>query len=191
MKEAYKSRHEVNRTDMAQQVFDIYEKKGEKVDFTWGDVNQKSYDALFAGSDTTAIAFRSLFYHLMHSPNIYARLEKEVDEAVKEGRMDMPPKYKQASELPYLCACTKETLRIYPPAQLSLPWTVSRGGMELCGQFIPEGYIVGSTQQLCIWISVSSVKMLMSSILTAGWIRFARNRWTSIRWHSGAEQEPA
>ncbi|KAJ4316127.1 hypothetical protein N0V94_005615 [Neodidymelliopsis sp. IMI 364377] len=128
---------------MAQQVFDIYEKNGEKMDFNWGDVQQESFGALFAGSDTTAISFRSLFYHLMHNPDVYDRLEKEVDEAVKEGRMSMPPTYKQASQLPYLSACIKEALRIHPGAQLSLPRTVPKGGLELCGQFIPEGYIVG------------------------------------------------
>lgn len=53
MKEAYGSRHNVTRADMAQQVFDVYEKKGEKMDFTWGDVEQESFGALFAGSDTT------------------------------------------------------------------------------------------------------------------------------------------
>ncbi|UPX16733.1 uncharacterized protein EKO05_0007120 [Ascochyta rabiei] len=143
MEEAYASRHEVNRTDMAQQIFDIYENNGKKLDFSWGDVEQESYGALFAGSDTTAIAFRSLFYHLMHNPKAYARLEKEIDEAVAEGRMSLPPTYKQASALPYLCACIKEALRIHPGAQLSLPRTVPRGGMELCGQFIPEGYVVG------------------------------------------------
>lgn len=143
MKEAYGSRHNVTRADMAQQVFDVYEKKGEKMDFTWGDVEQESFGALFAGSDTTAIAFRSLFYHLMHSPDAYSRLEKEIDEAVNEGRLSMPPTYKQASQLPYLCACITEALRIHPGAQLSLPRTVPRGGIELCGQFIPEGYTVG------------------------------------------------
>jgi hypothetical protein len=65
-----------------------------------------------------AIAFRSLFYHLMHNPDVYARLEKEVDEAVKESRISLPPTYKQASQLPYLCACIKEALRIHPGAQL-------------------------------------------------------------------------
>ncbi|KAK1478524.1 hypothetical protein CCUS01_04870 [Colletotrichum cuscutae] len=69
MKDAYESRLEAPRTDMAQQVFAIYEKNGEKYDYRWGDVEQESYGALFAGSDTTAIAFRSLFYHLMHNPD--------------------------------------------------------------------------------------------------------------------------
>lgn len=53
MEEAYAIRNEVNRTDMTQQVFDIYEKDGEKKDFRWGDVEQESFGALFAGSDTT------------------------------------------------------------------------------------------------------------------------------------------
>lgn len=118
MKEAYEGRLEAPRTDMAQQVFDIYEKNGEKVDFGWGDVEQESFGALFAGSDTTAISFRSLFYHLMHSPSVYERLQKEVDLAVNEGRLGMPATYKQASQLPFLNACIKEALRIHPGAQL-------------------------------------------------------------------------
>lgn len=118
MEEAYASRLEAPRTDMAQQVFDIDEKDGEKVDFRWGDVEQESYGALFAGSDTTAIAFRSLFYHLMHSPDLYERLQEEFDAAVAEGRLSMPTTYKQASQLPFLTACIKEALRIHPGAQL-------------------------------------------------------------------------
>ncbi|KAF5519341.1 Cytochrome P450 monooxygenase gsfF [Colletotrichum aenigma] len=132
MKDAYESRLEAPRTDMAQQVFSIYEKSGEKFDYRWGDVEQESYGALFAGSDTTAIAFRSLFYHLMHNPEAYRKLEAEVDQAVNEGRLSMPPTYKEASQLPYLCACIKEALRIHTGAQLSLPRI-----------FIPGGYVVG------------------------------------------------
>ncbi|KAI3548812.1 uncharacterized protein CCOS01_13119 [Colletotrichum costaricense] len=143
MKDAYESRLEAPRTDMAQQVFAIYEKNGEKYDYRWGDVEQESYGALFAGSDTTAIAFRSLFYHLMHNPDIYRRLEAEIDQAVSESRLSMPPVYKDASQLPYLCACIKEALRIHPGAQLSLPRTVPPQGMTISGQFIPGGYTVG------------------------------------------------
>ncbi|KAF3802730.1 Cytochrome P450 monooxygenase gsfF [Colletotrichum gloeosporioides] len=143
MKDAYESRLEAPRTDMAQQVFSIYEKSGEKFDYRWGDVEQESYGALFAGSDTTAIAFRSLFYHLMHNPEAYRKLEAEVDQAVNEGRLSMPPTYKETSQLPYLCACIKEALRIHPGAQLSLPRIVPPQGMTLCGQFIPGGYVVG------------------------------------------------
>ena len=116
MKEAYASRQEAPRTDMAQQVFDIY--ANNNVDYGWGDVEQESYGALFAGSDTTAIAFRSLFYHLMHIPELYDRLQTEIDTAVEEGRLSMPATYKQASQLPFLSACIKEALRIHPGAQL-------------------------------------------------------------------------
>ncbi|KAL3424553.1 pisatin demethylase [Phlyctema vagabunda] len=143
MREAYDSRLEAPRTDMTQQVFAIYENNGEKFDYRWGDVEQESYGALFAGSDTTAIAFRSLFYHLMHNPDVYRKLEVELDKAVKEGRLSMPPSYKEASQQPYLCACIKEALRIHPGAQLSLPRTVPAEGITICGQFIPGGYVVG------------------------------------------------
>ncbi|KAL0778552.1 hypothetical protein CaCOL14_006205 [Colletotrichum acutatum] len=128
---------------MAQQVFAIYEKNGEKYDYRWGDVEQESYSALFAGSDTTAIGFRSLFYHLIHNPDIYRRLEAKVNQAVSESRLTMPPTYKDRSQLPYLCACIKEALRIHPGAQLSLPRTVPPQGMTISGRFIPGGYTVG------------------------------------------------
>ncbi|RKL01274.1 Cytochrome P450 momooxygenase gsfF [Fusarium oxysporum] len=143
MKEAYASRIEAPRTDMAQQIFSIFEKNGERMDFRWGDVEQESYGALFAGSDTTAIAFRSLFYHLMHNPEAYSRLEIEIDRAVDDGLLSMPATYKEAIKLPYLCACIKEVLRIWPGAQLSLPRTVPPEGLTICGQFIPGGYVVG------------------------------------------------
>ncbi|CAF3430773.1 unnamed protein product [Fusarium graminearum] len=126
MEEAYASRIEAPRTDMAQQ----------------GDVEQESYGALFAGSDTTAIAFRSLFYHLMHNPEAYSRLEEEIDQAVDDGRLSMPATYKQASQLPYLSARIKEALRVWPGAQLSLPRTVPPEGLTICDRFIPGGYVV-------------------------------------------------
>ncbi|KAI3391602.1 hypothetical protein diail_7060, partial [Diaporthe ilicicola] len=93
-------------------------KRAEKVDFGWGDVQQESLGALFAGSDTTAITFRSLFYHLMHTPAAYEKPQAEIDQAFEDGRLSAIPTFQEASKLPYLDACIKEALRSYPGAQL-------------------------------------------------------------------------
>lgn len=166
MEERFDGRVSSERQDMAHQIFQIYEEKGEKVDFGWGDVQQESFGALFAGSDTTAISFRSLFYHLMHTPAAYEKLQAEIDQAFEDGRLSEIPTFQEASKLPYLDACIKEGLRVYPGAQLckcavrhcfshdravsdspreisALPRVVPKEGMTLCGKFIPGGYIVG------------------------------------------------
>lgn len=166
MEERFDGRVSSERQDMAHQIFQIYKEKGEKVDFGWGDVQQESFGALFAGSDTTAISFRSLFYHLMHTPAAYEKLQAEIDQAFEDGRLSETPTFQEASKLPYLDACIKEGLRVYPGAQLcksavrhwvysiragsdslceilALPRVVPKEGMTLCGKFIPGGYIVG------------------------------------------------
>ncbi|KAI0875612.1 cytochrome P450 oxidoreductase [Hypoxylon argillaceum] len=131
------------RADVLQQLYNIYEEKGEKVDFKMGDIEQEAYVALFAGSDTTAIAFRSVFYNLMKNPDVYAELLEELDTAVDNGRLHFPVSYAEAARLPLLCACIKEALRVHPGVQLSMPRISPPEGLELCGTFVPAGYTVG------------------------------------------------
>lgn len=131
------------RTDILTQLYNIYKEKGDKVDFHMGDIEQESWVALFAGSDTTAIGFRTVFYYIMKKPAVYAKLMEELETAAAEGRLHLPVPYAEASKLPYLCACIKEGLRIHPGVQLTLPRLAPAGGLELCGKFIPEGYRIG------------------------------------------------
>lgn len=48
-------------------------------------------------------------------------------------------------KLPYLNAVIEESLRIYPPASLSLTRIVPQGGATICGNHIPAGTGVGVT----------------------------------------------
>ncbi|KAL2287484.1 hypothetical protein FJTKL_05916 [Diaporthe vaccinii] len=131
------------RTDMLQQLHDVHLEKGDKVDFHMGDVEQEAYVALFAGSDTTAIAFRSLFYHLTKNPNVYEKLQNEIDHSFSSGQLKSPVKFSEAIKLDFLSACIKEALRIHPGVQLSMGRVVPADGLELCGMFVPAGYWVG------------------------------------------------
>ncbi|KIX04389.1 uncharacterized protein Z518_05257 [Rhinocladiella mackenziei CBS 650.93] len=131
------------RTDILDQLFAIQQEKGDKVDFKLGDIEQEAYVGLFAGSDTTAIGFRSIFYHLMKNPTVYAQLMQEIDTAAENGQLSSPVKYSEAIKLPFLCACIKEALRVHPGVALTMGRIVPTEGLELCGEYIPGGYWVG------------------------------------------------
>jgi cytochrome P450 len=70
----------------------------------------------FTGSDTTVIALRSIFYHLMKNPEIYAELLKKIDKVTASGKLSSPPGFREASGLPFLCATIKEAMRFYTQA---------------------------------------------------------------------------
>ncbi len=86
---------------------------------------------------------RSVFYHLLKNPKIYAQLQQEIDTATTQGSLSSPPKYSEAIQLPLLCASVKEGMRLHPSVGLTMPRLVPKGGMILCDQYIPEGYSVG------------------------------------------------
>jgi cytochrome P450 len=98
----------------------------------------------FAGSDTTAVAFRTTFYHLMKDPKALAKAQAEIDAAIADGLLSSPIKYSETtSKLPYVCAAIKEAMRMHPSVGLSMQRHAPKGGIELAGKFIPEGYRIG------------------------------------------------
>lgn len=89
------------------------------------DVMIESVLQILAGADTTATAIRSILLHTMTNPHSYRTLQKEVDTALKDGRVtgEGVIKDSEAKELVYLQAVIKEGLRIWPPVtgSMSLP----------------------------------------------------------------------
>ncbi|KAL2396868.1 Cytochrome P450 monooxygenase gsfF [Exophiala dermatitidis] len=132
-----------DRTDILEQLYTIHQEKGEKVDFNMPEIEQEAWIALFAGSDTTGIALRSVFYHLLKNPSVYKQLMQELDEAAEKGELSSPVKYAEANKLPLLCACIKEAMRLHPSVGLTMSRMVPAEGLELVGQYIPGGYRVG------------------------------------------------
>lgn len=65
-----------------------------------------------AGHETTATALAWTWYLLASHPEIYKRVQAEVD-AVLQGRT---PTYADLAQLPYCLQVFKETMRLYPPA---------------------------------------------------------------------------
>lgn len=96
-----------------------------------------------AGSDTTAIFLRSIFYQLLTHPNTLSKLMAELDAAADRGELDELATWKQTHELPYLSAVIAEAGRIHPPFGLPLERQVPAHGAVVCGQHLKGGTIVG------------------------------------------------
>jgi cytochrome P450 len=108
-------------------------------------------ETLIAGSDTTAGAIRGVMLYLMGNKRVYVRLQAEVDEAVREGKVGGEGEgivpYAVAKQLPYLQAVIREGLRVWPPVRNILPKDVPAGGdtVMVDGKpvFLPEGVDIG------------------------------------------------
>ena len=102
---------------------------------------------VFAGSETTAISLSSVFYFLLKHPPVYAKLMQELDAAVADGTVEARPdktvSWAESQKLPYLDAVIQESFRMHPAAGLILERIVPPQGMDILGEFIPGGTIVG------------------------------------------------
>ncbi|RVX72887.1 hypothetical protein B0A52_03240 [Exophiala mesophila] len=106
------------------------------------DAEQESLVQIVAGSDTTATVIRIGMMHIATSPLVYQRLQREIDEGIKAGRISSPITDAEARELPYLQALIKECFRIWPPITGIMPRMSDHDG-EVCGQSIPANTHVG------------------------------------------------
>jgi cytochrome P450 len=89
-----------------------------------------------AGHETTATALSWTWYLLCQHPEMYQKVQEEVD-SVLQGRT---PTYDDLSRLPYCLQVFKEAMRLYPPVYLT-----SRGALrdvEIDGYHIPKGRVV-------------------------------------------------
>lgn len=99
---------------------------------------------VFAGSDTTAIALRSIVYYLCRNPLAMAKVIEEIDNADRKGQLSQPISYKETSTfLPYMGGVVKESMRLHPSVGLLMERHTPAQGATICGQYIPGGTIVG------------------------------------------------
>ncbi|KAH7376903.1 cytochrome P450 [Plectosphaerella cucumerina] len=97
-----------------------------------------------AGSDTTAISLSSCLYYLFTNPDKLEKLRHEIETMAADGRISDPVTFQEAQNMPYLQAVIKESLRLHPAVGTILARVVPKGGMELDGQYFPEGTEVGA-----------------------------------------------
>ncbi|KAJ5365242.1 cytochrome P450 [Penicillium concentricum] len=98
---------------------------------------------LLAGSDTTAISLRAIIYFLVQNGSVYHKLQREIDEADRTGKLSEYITYAECLELPYLQAVMKEAMRCHPGVSFPLERVVPEGGITLCGVHLGAGTVVG------------------------------------------------
>jgi cytochrome P450 len=83
---------------------------------------------------------------LITAPRCYEKLQSEIDSAVKSGLVSSPITDIEGKKLPYLQACIKEGIRLWPPISGIMP-KVSKSDDVIHGVHIPAGTEVG----WCAW----------------------------------------
>ena len=99
---------------------------------------------VFAGSDTTAISLRSMFYYLCKTPASYEKLIAEIDALDAEGKLSDPIAFGESNQMPYLQACMREAMRLHPAVGMLLERFVPAGGVTIAGKYLSAGTIVGA-----------------------------------------------
>ncbi|KAK7427324.1 hypothetical protein QQZ08_006093 [Neonectria magnoliae] len=101
----------------------------------------------FAGSETTAITLSAVFYYLLRNRSCYEKLTKELDDAARSNSFEDNETglvtFGEAQKLPYLHACIQEGFRMHPAPGLPMERIVPPQGVEILGEHIKGGTIVG------------------------------------------------
>lgn len=103
----------------------------------WGESNL----LIIAGSDTTSTALAATIFYLVHNPKTLEKLIQEVRAAF--GDLEEIRSGPMLSKLHYLRACIDEAMRLSPSVGGVLPRQVLHGGIDVDGQQLPEGTVVG------------------------------------------------
>ncbi|CAL5012837.1 unnamed protein product [Urochloa decumbens] len=105
-----------------------------------GRVGVKAFtqDLIVGGTDSTATTVEWAVSELLRKPEIFAAAAEELDRVVGRGRWVTE---KDITELPYLDAIVKETMRVHPIVPLLVP-RVAREDAAVGGYDIPKGTLV-------------------------------------------------
>ncbi|KAJ3980366.1 cytochrome P450 [Lentinula detonsa] len=112
------------------------------------DIISEAMGHMIAGSDTSSISLSYFLWELSRRPDIAAKLQAELDEAMPNAHVI--PDISVLQSLPYLNAFIKEGLRVYSAAPSPLERVVpesatkSSEGFDLMGFELPPGTVVAT-----------------------------------------------
>jgi cytochrome P450 len=101
---------------------------------------------MIAGSDTTAITLRAIFYNLLRNPDKLSKLCNELEQAKSKRGANQNNdllSWNEVRELPYLSAVINESLRTHPAVGLALERIVPAAGLHVGETSIPAGTNIG------------------------------------------------
>jgi cytochrome P450 len=134
-----REKREHNHRDMLTKLLETRDTKPE-LDNT--AINGILNSNVFAGSDTTAIALRGVFYNILKHPEVKKRFLDELWQRRRSGELSDPIKLHETEKWPYLQALIYEALRLHPAAGMGFSRVVPEPGVEADGQFLPPGVCI-------------------------------------------------
>ncbi|GAB4843968.1 hypothetical protein Ancab_013932 [Ancistrocladus abbreviatus] len=93
------------------------------------------WDMITAGMDTTAISVEWAMAEIIRNPRVQQKAQEELDRVIGHERIMTEADF---SNLPYLQAVAKESLRLHPPTPLMLPHRAN-ANVKIGGYDIPRG----------------------------------------------------
>ena len=93
---------------------------------------------VLGGSDSTATAIRMIILYIITNPRVYIKVMEELELNIHVISYPVITSA-ESRELPYLQACIKEGLRVFPPLQALNSKLAPPGGETVNGIFIPGG----------------------------------------------------
>ncbi|PNP54451.1 hypothetical protein THARTR1_05008 [Trichoderma harzianum] len=113
------------------------------------ELRSEALEQIVAGSDTTATGIRCTLLHIITNPRVYAKLQREIDEAIRDGKapQDGLITHSQTKQLPYLQATIREAMRVWPPVANVFSRDIPPEGdtVKVKGEdvFLPGGACIG------------------------------------------------
>ncbi|KAF5690764.1 cytochrome P450 monooxygenase [Fusarium globosum] len=102
---------------------------------TEAELREEARAIILAGSDTTAFALAMIFFNLVEHPELYTRVQEEVDALNAKGPFKgttLGPE-----QIPLVIGAINETLRVFPPAPEPTQRTNGPTPTTINGQYIP------------------------------------------------------
>ncbi|KUI59811.1 Benzoate 4-monooxygenase [Cytospora mali] len=129
-----------DRKDLLARLMEGKDEKGEPMGRE--ELTAEALTQLIAGSDTTSNSSCALLFHVVRTPGVLQKLQKELDESIPKG-VDVPT-YEMVRDLPYLQNVINETLRFHSTSGIGLPRQVpfDSQGVHLQGHYFPPGTIL-------------------------------------------------
>jgi cytochrome P450 len=129
-------RLERGRQSSGVDIWDMVLKQEDGKGLTRDEMDSNASLFMIAGTETTATLVSGLTYLLLKNPESMTKLVHEIRGAfATSADMHM----EAVAALPYLNACMKEALRLYPPVASGLPRLTPTAGSTICGEYIPGG----------------------------------------------------
>ncbi|KAF9698788.1 hypothetical protein EKO04_002912 [Ascochyta lentis] len=130
---------------------------------------------MIAGTETTATLLAGLTYLLLTHTHTLDRLTTELRSTFPSSTTIT---LAALSRLPYLTACIKEALRLYPPVPVGLLRRTPAQGSTICARFVPGGVTVSAPH----WPLYTSGEHFVEPLV------FAPERWMGDERFAGDER---